>query len=687
MTDATTLAPTGGAVAAERPPEEGSPSAGGRWRPGWGPGAVLLGGLALSAALVASSGDVDLHTLHVIHGDGAQVHNIKQVYIAGWTSPDYDPFADGRLRLLTPLLAFVYLFSVTAIGLPLVKAIRGSDAWPQAVRLLAGFLPGYLMVLAPLQVLYGAVGTITASWIALVALPLVAAALHRDALTRGRSAAARAADRRGQARAWIPIIAFVILLCAIFRLQAGRNFMVPDSISVFLQAADAQVKGALGSHLAQWDQQSDEWVFNAPLMFTSSAGRDQLFAFWATEFVALASFSALVFGLVCSVAWRRRMLAGALAVGAVLASTPAITPWNDISLFGGQNPAMWLGHPGRLIGIVAPWVALMVLGNRSKGATIAILFATAGLAFTSVHGTGFTVVAVVCAAAWHVLRGRARPRGHTAGLVTAGAIHTLALVALAAPLLAYYGVHHTDYPDNLGWVLVAGAGLAMLAAAAVALTSAPENPSKIAIGPGLARAAAAVAALATGFFLSNNLVSSFADGKVRDALGAVLPGFDQAILSRGIAANRELAFPTFTGEQCAYSGHCISFPYFIAAYGVLTVLALAGWLALGRLSDQERVNRRRAAWLVVIAALGLAFAIVDFTGQEITNAWVLTRFIEVPYYALLAFAAVALVGSRSRFTVVAGTAVLAVWTVVPFVNSHIPEQMVKNANWLIGAVL
>jgi hypothetical protein len=187
--------------------------------------------------------------------------------------------------------------------------------------------------------------------------------------------------------------------------------------------------------------------------------------------------------------------------------------------------------------------------------------------------------------------------------------------------------------------------------------------------------------------LSNNLVSSFADGKVRDALGAILPGFDQDVLSRGIAANRELAFPTFTGEQCAYSGHCISFPYFIAAYGVLIVLALAGWLALGRLSDQERVNRRRAAWLVVVAALGLAFAIVDFTGQALVNAWVLTRFIEVPYYALLAFAAVALVGSRSRFTVIAGTAVLAVWTVVPFVNSHIPEQMVKNADWLIGAVL
>lgn len=90
---------------------------------------------------------------------------------------------------------------------------------------------------------------------------------------------------------------------------------------------------------------------------------------------------------------------------------------------------------------------------------------------------------------------------------------------------------------------------------------------------------------------------------------------------------------------------------------------------------------------MVVAALGLAFAIVDFTGQALVNAWVLTRFIEVPYYALLAFAAVALVGSRSRFTVIAGTAVLAVWTVVPFVNSHIPEQMVKNANWLIGAVL
>jgi hypothetical protein len=694
MSDSTALAPAGRAVVHEHPQVEPSPSARRSWLPGWGPGVVLVAGLGLVAAIVTLADDVDFRALHLLHAEGAQTHVVTQIYVPGWISPAFNPFTDDRLRLLTPLVTLLYLLSVTAIGSPLVGAIRGSETWPRVARLLAGFLPGFLIVLAPLQIVFAATGIVTAAWIALATAPAAAVLIHRRTIA-ARVAALRSPERTPGAarRTWLGAagaIAFVVALCAVHRLQAGRMFMVPDSISVFLQAADAQVKGGLGDHLAQWDQQSDEWVFNAPLMFTSHAARDQLFGLWATQAVALASFAALIVGLIYTFAWRHRRWAALLAAGAVLASTPAIYPWDNISLVGGQNPAMWLGHPGRLVGILAPWVALLLLGRRSRAHTAAILLAAAGLGFTTVDGAGYAAVAVVCACAWFVLRGRLVPTGRTARAGTAIAVHALALAALAAPLFVYYDVHHAYWPDNLGWVLVGGAGLGVLAAAILAVASVPrpepqpEGPGRLSLMGALGRAAPAAAALATGFFLSNNLVSGFADGGVRRALATVLPGFDPPVISRNLVSDRSLTFPSFTGEECSISGHCISFPYFLAAYGFTIVLALAGWLALGRLSSDETVNRRRAAWLIVVAALGLAFAITDFTGSDLVTSWVLTRFIEVPYYAILAFAAVALLASRSRVTLAAGAAVLAAWTIIPFMNSHLLQQWVDNADWLIA---
>ena len=102
--------------------------------------------------------------------------------------------------------------------------------------------------------------------------------------------------------------------------------MVPDSISDFLNAAGQQMRGVFGDHLAQWDQQSDEWVFNAPLMFYSAHGQDFLFPIYVTEFVGLASFAALVFGVVHSFAWRRPLLAAADRPPAPSWPPPAVDP-------------------------------------------------------------------------------------------------------------------------------------------------------------------------------------------------------------------------------------------------------------------------------------------------------------------------------------------------------------------------
>lgn len=640
---------------------------------------MLVGGLALIAAIVANADEVDLHALHLIHADGVSTHDVAKVYVAGWLSPDFNPFVDGRLRVVTPILTALQLASVAAIGRGLLDVVPGVGTWPRLVRILGSFLPGFLMVLLPLRLLFSALPVVQASHVALVLLPIVAFLVQRGRIIDG---ARRLRAGEDAALPWaVAAAGGIVVLCALDRLQAGRYFMVPDSITDFLKVAGAQLQGQAGKYLVQWDQQSDEWVFNAPLLFSSHGARDQLFVFWMTQATGIASFGALVFGLVWRFAWRRRTLAAVLATGAVLASTPAIFPWDNVSLFGGQNPALWLGHPGRLVSIVAPFFALLLLGPWTRRQAVAVLLATAGLAFVTANGMIYTVGAVVCAMVWTVLIGRV-PRA--AGAARTIAVHVFALAALAAPVYVYWAEGRSDYlDDGVGWLLVVGGALAVVASIVLALTTRPVSAAPIAWRSAGARAVAAAGALITGLFLSNNMVSDFAGGAVRNALGHVLPGYSGPVVSRQVLA-KHFEFPSFTGDECQISGHCLSGSWFLAVYGLTIVLALASWMALGRLGETERVDRRRAVWLVIVAALVMSFAVVDFTGADSLSAWNLTRLIEVPYYAILAFAAVALVGSRSRFTVITGGTVLAVWTVVPFVHSHILEQLVKNADWLVA---
>jgi hypothetical protein len=649
---------------------------------GWVPGAVLVAGLALAAVIVARAPDVSVSTLRQIHGDGTMLHEVGGVYVAGWVSPDWNPFVEDRFRILTLLAAVVYLSSVTAIGATLVGAIRGAEHWPRTVRVLAGFLPGYLIVLVPLQLLFAAVYYVTAAWITLAVLPVVAVLLHRRPLQAGVADLRGDPGRRRQLLGTAAIVVGILVLCGVYRLQAGRNFMVPDSITAFLNAAGEQLRGAYGTHLAQWDQQSDEWLFSAPLMFTSTQSQDYLFAFYAAGFVALASFSALVFGIVHSVAVRRPRISATLAMGAVLASSATIYPWEQVSLIGGQNPAMWLELPGRLVGIVGPWIALLLIGRLSRRTAVAILLATAGLAFTTISSTAYIGVALACAGSWHLLRGRGPAQ--LRGLLRTWVVPVLGVVAVLTPAFVFWDLHRLSPPHSLGWVLLAGSAAAIGAAMLLALSASDASPI-----PSITRVAPLIgvllAALGAGFLLSNNLVGDLAGGQVRETLASVLPGYEGALQSRSIITS-PVAFPTFTGQECQFTGHCVSFPYFLAAYGFLTILALATWLALSMRDTGVDPGPRRAAFLVTVAALVASFALVDFTGADQLTAWILTRFTEVPYYALLGFAAVAFVGSRNRVTAWAGGGVLVIWTAVPLAVSHVFPQLAHNAKYFLDVL-
>lgn len=646
---------------------------------------AALAVLAL-AWLVVRASDVSLAALNTIHAEALRTYAVGVEHVEGWRSGEYNPFVGDRLTVLTVLLSPIWLVAVAALGRPLVLCLAGARAWPGPVVWIAAFLPGYLVVLAPLQLVMSALPIPSGPRVGFVAVVAWAALVNR----RGLSARIRSRGERGRpARPALiagALVASGLLLAFIHRLQAGRNFMVPDSGIALLDWAEAQRRGdGPGRYLPHWDQQADEWVFSAPVMFFHGA-RDFLLPLFLTQVVALASFAILVGALAYSFAPRRRRTVAVVVSAVILAASPVVDPRYYVSLWGGQTPTMWLGHPGREIALVAPWAVLLVLirGVERRPPISLVLLAAAGLGFISIHAATFVTAAVVGVAVWRGLEGRAPGLG---GRPVEAVILALGVLVVLAPLAVFSVVRRVDDPDSLALVLAGAAVTAIGAAAVLALRADPA-----ASGTGLDRRAGAIlvgwwfGALALGLLVSGNLTSRLPG--VQGALGLLFPGYDQPVLSRGLVGSNpagDLRFPVFTGQECSISAHCLGGGGYLAGYAMASLAALAGWFAMRRLPAGRRPGIR-ATWLVCAAAFCLAFVLVDFSGSILPVAWILTRFIEVPFYGLVAIGLLVLVSSASELTSRITVAVAAVWVVVPFAASATPDQWVTNVSYMLSAL-
>lgn len=652
---------------------------------GRGAGIGLLIGMGLVATLIALAG-ASPRAFHGIYGDADGIKTPAGVYVDGWVSGTYNPLSPDRWSWATAIATIFYIGAVWVIGAALLRVLPGIRQWPTSVRIAGGFLPGYVVVLLPLQLVYAALPAHLASWLALAAVLGTAGALVGGGVRRVTTSGYRASVHA--LAIGLAVAVGAIGLSMVHRLQAGRNFMVPDSISIFLQTLGSPTGGlSVAGRLLQWDQQSDEWLFSAPVNLGPGAIRAALLPFFVTEAAGLVSFAALVFGLVWAVARRRRILVAGIATGAVLFITPQIVPWYYLSLVGGQNPAGWLGHPGRYVGIVAPWVALCVAMHWSRGSSrtlVALL--CAGVGFVSIHAGFYIGVSLALFAAWVALRDvRSTWLGRRAGEVS---LTIAAVASLLAPMVAYGLVGHVADPSRLVTPLLFGALFAAAGFAVVAASDPPGIPRVTSWQP-LRALVLVSASIAVGLLLSGNMTSGLLGGRLRAWLGVILPGYDAPVASRGLVGTDQgflATFPSFQGAECSISAHCLGFGGYLLAYGMLIVLAGATWLALGRSRPGSPALVARGAWLALVGLLALGFVLVDFTGGGIGTSWVLTRFLEVPYYALIAIAAIVLVGSRSRFTAAVASGILVIWTIVPLVSNLVVVQWLVNTRFLLDGI-
>ncbi|HEX5926587.1 MAG TPA: hypothetical protein VFY45_22345 [Baekduia sp.] len=658
----------------------------------WVPTSVLILGLGAVAALVSSKPRLSPSALRDMSGTAWGLNPVGgrlEVFKYEPISP-FSPDIVHRSWLLTIILTILYLGSTAAIGSVVVGELRSHDSWPRPVSAIAGFLPGYLMLLAPLQVLLAAAPVRTASWIALTAVPISAVALHWRACST--SAAAVLHDRRALHNLALTACAVTAMsaLAMVHRLQVGQFFLTQDSIQWFLRASEEQLRGDWGSYLAQWNTQSDEWVFNAPLVFSSHNPGDVWFPYYATQCVSLVSLLALVFGIVHRLARQRKSLAAGLATAVTFGSTLAIYPWLYVTIVAGGQPLVQLGHPGRHVGIIAPWIALLLFGRQRRAVTIALTFATLGLGFVSVHVLLDVLAALVTALIWRAVQG-SRPgwidvRGFRA------VVYLLPAAALGATAGAFLWVHQAPPLASAMWWLALGGIIATGGAFAIGATTvrqAVATSSKLAV----AWSGAWLTAVTCGLLLANNLTWELYHGHlrgIRSVLGAVLPGYDGLLLTRGGTGAigqgvvGGLSFPSVSEPACQAFIQCGGLADFMAAFGVLFILVLVTWISFGPLSSDAVLNARRAALLIMVAGLDLGLVIVFFTGApSIPQAIIYSRFLEIPYYGLLALAAMTFAESRNRVTAIAGTSMLVLWTVIPLIATEWPQQMARNAGWYL----
>jgi hypothetical protein len=657
--------------------------------PGVVPALALGLGLAAVAIVVVSTPHLSPHAIaRAVTGQ----YGFYPVARApnGWVPPlqidPFSPVADRRSWWLTIGLAFAYLGSVTALGSGIVRAVRGEDRWPRAVSVLAGFLPGYLMLLAPLQLLFAAVPLGTAAWIALVSPPIAALLVHGRAISAFvRGGAREGRERRAVGWALVAVVALVIA-ALVHRLQFDGSYLTQDSIYAFVLVGVNQLQGGLGDHLAQWNQQSDEWLFNAPLMFTSRRLGDLWFPFYLTQGVSIASFGALAFGITHRLARRRKALAGGVVLVALFVMTSAIYPWLYVTIVVGGQPLAAMGHAGRFVGIIAPWIAVLLVGRQPRSVSIALGFAVAGLGFVSVNAMVGVVAAVVAVLVWRAASRRGPRWLHVRALRTA--THLLPPVAVGAFVCAFWWLQTGAAPDAGGWFLLLGIVAALGGAVAVMLAT-PDRPAPITVRP--LSIGGWSAALTVGVLLSNNMTSGLLHDSVRQALAPVLPGYGTALLGRvGVAGGMfdGVTFPKLSEQACQIYFGCRGAADFLAALGVVLVIALGTWVAMGPLTSAPATNGRRYALLLLIAGLGAGLAATFFSGGQPAGsvqhqADIFSRVLELPYYSLLALAAVTFVESRNRVTAIAGTSVLILWSVIPLVAARRPEEMVRNADWLL----
>jgi len=632
-----------------------------------------------------------------IHADSLNVYppgeTTYDYWKAPWDSSRFNPFPTDS-HLLQLVYIAPYLGSVSAIGLAVLR-VGGISRQLNSIagEFAAGFLTGYVLLLSFIRVIFYMAPISSASRVSYLAI-LFGGVLSLRGLNLHR--------RNYLPQYWAKSIAMIVIAVFssfIYRIQSGRNFLVSDSLIVFLDQIRSIKQNPLVQYLPTWDQQSDEWIFSAPGIFLSkNVGAEALWivATNACAFVALVTILALTANYLLEDV-RRKRLAQWSAVGFSILGTTAIIPVLNISLIGGQNPMIYLGHAGRFVGVVSPLIGYAIGQNSESGKPQRKLLLTAiislGFGFLSPQAFFYFLIGITLGIT-SVGTLQINP-GSKAVSLNSGRSQTVGLLPLFVFTtgVVVYGFASESVPAGTGHGPTSFKFVGFLLIVPIILCSC-WMVSSIARLNGFVglkrivlRAATDICASCLmylcGLFLSGNMVG-YSGVRLRliNYLQSVLPGLATPLLSRGISVPFEFSeLGQYGGLQCWISVYCASPSGFVFAVAFPLVLAsIAALIAI--LDDRRSVQSLGLVVVVVTSLLMASLFLVDFTGgDQLLQIWGKTRFLEAPLYLLMFFSVL----SIGRILPIFACTIAVLWT-LPTVIQVIP-QWYANLNWLVSQIV
>ena len=426
-------------------------------------------------------------------------------------------------------------------------------------------------------------------------------------------------------------------------------------------------------HFPLINQHYDEVIFHYFLCMPLHGIVDTIVIWWIT--LGLVKTSVFVF---CWIVMRRFGLSAVLAFLAALflfIGTSSICPWKYYIIFDSSNFLFFTVHSGRVAGLVMVlfWLLNFLREDEKSNPLGLLMILLAGIGTTAVSESSPLWVLALLPWMLNVRLQASPPRS----LLIYGSIVTM-LLLFALPFKPMIFIY-------VRALMVAVIFFACSWAFFVFLFKCFKEPEALSARRGVI---ALFASLVLGMTLMGNVLRDnplchWAYQKIGPLIGGVVYGdLTQYMFTEGakqIGDFREIA----AGED-----FCLGLLPFIAYYGsILVMMAMIPYL-YQRLGDKRSFVEERLYWVFnyLMAVMPLIFFVMNFTNLGTKRAWAKSRFLEVPVYVtILVFLYFFNRGASKNQRLLLGV-VLAVYTIMPFLGSERPRQILENGKCIIESV-
>lgn len=639
---------------------------------------------------------VDHAALHVLHGESIKIYEVAGIYVEGWISPLWEPFSGRQISASYVLKTLFYLVSVWACGVVVLTPLFKAANLALAAWLGSAFIIGYLVVVPINRII-----TLFCSYeigpsLILAIIPLVAilAGVYCKTWTYLWS-------RRSEWLRASMTLSAVLFFFVIFQIQFGRNYMAADSVAFFLNSMQSLLANLdPKSTFPLVDVQYDELLFGYPLFFPDAGRRLYLIPFWIMNGLGKASTAFMIYSIIRLYSAQVPSYLAALVTTFIFLGTSSLNPFYYISLWGGQNPLIFNGHSGRMIGVFAPWFCVLmakrVQADAESREGVKTVFSAVmlglGLAATSINNF---IVTVHFLFMWIIFSELIDEKKLLRSFEGKKRVALSLMAWIFGPVLTYivFGWLIDNLAGRISAIFLLLALTLLIAAMVVAFRRDVKWPQ---VFGNSTWSLAFVGSALLGFTFLGNLPLRFLFSFLSRHPG-IWSWFPSSYhiqpMSRGAAdLGTRTYFLRYQGCETP-SWHCKGPAMYIAYYGLFTIVvsALVGLIIFrGRRQSKDDSPSERESFYF----LGLTFCLFWFAyGHFFTDfaqagalPWIRSRLIEVPFYGVFILAAIMVtdyVGTIHRRIQSIG---LAVWTFLPFIWNYGLQQWWMNLKYLMEKI-